>query len=111
MWGDDLLDGAMSDAALARDDQRLYVSNFSNMAAGTIVTAYDLRTGDRMWQTGLRGVGPVVHSIYLHDEQLRLERGRLVAIGWELGGRWVEVLDPVSGRDLGNRLLGEADAR
>lgn len=95
-------------AMVAIDDARggaLYVVVFSSISSGASLEAYDLATGRPRFVRALQGLGPVDHSKYFNDADVRIGEGRSVIVsGWEAAGKYVEVLDGDTGALLGHRL-------
>jgi outer membrane protein assembly factor BamB len=94
-------------AALLLHDGMLYAALYSDAATGGQVVALDVDSGAQRWTAHLQAMGPLHHSKYRNQIQLRLLDGRLAVFGDEAAGRYIEVLDPSSGRRLGYR-KGEA---
>jgi outer membrane protein assembly factor BamB len=92
-------------AALVVHRGKLYAALYSRYAAGCRVLTLDASSGHRLWETRLTGVGSVMHSKYMNRVQMRMKGKRLVVFGDESGGRYIEVLDPLSGRSIHNRRL------
>jgi outer membrane protein assembly factor BamB len=94
--------------AVIRDDV-LYVADFSPIATGCKVTAYDLATGKKGWEKRLDGIGPIAHTKYRNRVAMSVEKHpdanhfALVIVGWEASGRYVEVLDLTSGKQLAHK--------
>ena len=97
----------VADAALALDHGTLYVARFSDIATGCTLHAFDARTGAVRWETRLEGRGRIAHSEYLNAVQLEVQRGRPVVFGWESAGRYVEALDPATGKTVFHALVSE----
>jgi hypothetical protein len=92
----------MADAALTSDGNTLFAVEFSNSSSGATAAAYDLTSGERRWRAPIHGLGPVAHSEYLNEAQIRVvgaaEGARFVdVLGWESNGRYVERLDKSTG--------------
>jgi hypothetical protein len=87
----------------------LYVADFQGASSGCKVVAYDLTTGKKAWTKELEGLGPIDHSKYRNRVAMAVEKHptqnhfALVIVGWESAGRYVEVLDPVSGKQLAHK--------
>jgi hypothetical protein len=87
----------------------LYVAKFSSIASGCKVAAYDLTTGKKVWEKSLAGIGPVDHSKYRNRVAMAVEKHptenhfALVIVGWEAFGRYVEVLDLTTGKQLAHK--------
>ena len=87
----------------------LYVANYHPGTNGCGVYAYDLTTGKRAWTKALDGIGAVDHSEYSNRVALAVEKHpdrdhfALVIVGEEASGRYVEVLDLATGKQLAHR--------
>lgn len=92
-------------AALLVAGGAVYVACYSPISSGATVHAFDLKTGAPRWSTELRGLGPIDHSKYANQVVLRGAGGALAAFGNEAAGRYIEVLDPTTGKTLSNRVL------
>lgn len=103
VWGIDLADQFAPGAALAADDKRLYLAEYSAIATGASVAAFELETGRAVWKTQLFGLGPISHSKYRNEVVIQAEGERVVVSGWESEGKYVEVLDASDGRIRGSR--------
>lgn len=113
-WGVELADQFVPGGALAISGTTVLVARYCAISTGTTIDAYDLTTGAPLWHTRLYGVGPVGHSKYFNDVELRVElrvapngqaagTSQLIVSGFEAYGKYVEVLDIGSGVILGNR--------
>ncbi len=108
IWGVDLANQFVPGGALATDGERLFVVDYCAISSGASVTAYDVARGRFLWTRALYALGPVSHSEYYNDVDVRVDgslgqNGAVVVSGWEAYGKYVEVLDPATGVDLGNR--------
>ena len=87
----------------------LYVADFSPIANGCKVVAYDLTTGKKAWEKPLAGIGPIDHTKYRNKVAMSVEKHptenhfALVIVGWESAGRYVEVLDLTTGKQLAHK--------
>ena len=93
-------------AALFLHGDTLYAALYSDAATGGQVVALDVDSGAQRWAAHLQAMGPLHHSKYRNQIQLRLLDGRLAVFGDEAAGRYVEVLDPSRGRRLAHRKVG-----
>jgi hypothetical protein len=97
--------GHSQTAIVVRGDV-LYFADFNPIATGCKVVAYDLVTGNKAWERHLEGIGPVEHSKYRNRVAMSVEKHSsenhfaLVITGWEASGRYIEVLDLLSGKQL-----------
>ena len=94
------------DAVLLLDGDTLFAALYRASVSGCRVIALDARSGALRWETELEGVGPVAHSAYRTQVQMRLDPAGLVIYGNEFKGRYIEVLRPADGRLVGRRFLG-----
>jgi hypothetical protein len=71
------------------------------------VTALDAATGEPVWSTRLRGLGPVEHSKYRNRVQIALDPdGQSLSVyGFESSGRYTEQLALVTGERLAHQLV------
>jgi len=87
----------------------LYVADFDPSVNGCKVVAYDLTTGKKAWEKPLAGIGPINHSKYRNKVAMAVEKHptadhfALVVVGWEASGRYVEVLDLATGKQLAHK--------
>lgn len=106
-WGIDLAEQFVPGGALAISGTTVLVARYCAISTGTTIDAYNLTTGAPLWHTRLYGVGPVGHSKYFNDVELRVapigKAAHVIVSGFEAYGKYVEVLDIVSGAILGNR--------
>jgi outer membrane protein assembly factor BamB len=92
-------------AVLLYHDGKLYAALYSNIATGCRILALDATSGDVLWDTPLKGLGPLHHSKYSNLVQMRFINDWLVVFGKESGGKYIEVLDPKSGQQLFNQVV------
>ncbi|MEK9141332.1 MAG: hypothetical protein AAB308_09790 [Nitrospirota bacterium] len=90
-------------AVLLHRAGKLYAALYSNIATGCRILALDAASGDVLWDTPLKGLGPLHHSKYSNLVQLRLINNWLVVFGNESGGKYIEVLDLTRGQLLSNK--------
>jgi hypothetical protein len=90
-------------AALLLHDGTLYAALYSDAATGGQVVALDVDSGTQRWAVHLQAMGPLHHSKYRNQIQLRFLDSHLAVFGDEAAGRYVEVLDPSSGRRIAYR--------
>lgn len=88
--------------------ERVFVARCPCIASGCVLIALDMVSGKRLWRTRLEALGPVGHSQYLNRVQLSFQPDHgLVVYGNESGGKYIEVVDPATGRSLSNRRVDE----
>jgi hypothetical protein len=106
------VDGHTESAIVIRGDA-LYVANFSPIANGCSVVAYDLTTGKKAWEKHLEGIGLVKHSKYRNRVVMVVEKHpdknhfALVITGDEAAGRYVEVIDLGTGKQLAHKTYSD----
>ncbi len=83
----------------------LYRTDYIPQQAGCDVIAYDLKQGKTLWTTHLWGRGSVSHSQYSNRVDLRVDDRHVIVFGNESAGRYIELLDPKTGKTVGQRLL------
>jgi len=95
------IDAATTDsAALAVYEDKLFAALYWHGATGCRVLALAIDTGAQHWETTLTGLGSMGHSRYINRVQLNVSGDRLVVFGNESAGKYIEVLDPSSGRQV-----------
>lgn len=104
VWGVDRAGQFSPGGAIVASDEALYVVDFCAIASGATLDAYDLATGRPRFRRPLYGLGPIDHSKYFNDADVRVEPGeRVVVSGWEASGKYVEAVDGRTGAPLGHR--------
>jgi outer membrane protein assembly factor BamB len=91
-------------AAMVIDGDTVYAALYNGAHSGCQAAAFDARTGALRWEAPLEGLGFVAHSMYMNRVQVRLTQHGLAIYGKEWRGRYVELLDPADGRQLGHRV-------
>jgi hypothetical protein len=86
-------------------DSVLFVAEFHPSHTGCALAAYHLEEGRLLWRTPLRGLGPITHFDYRNRVNLEARREAVIVRGWETAGRYIELLDPHSGRSVGHRVF------
>jgi hypothetical protein len=82
----------------------LYYASFQPSASGADIVAVDLTTGKQLWKTSLKGLGPIQHSGYHNVLNLEADDTVVTVFGNEAMGRYVEFLDPKTGKALGHHV-------
>lgn len=96
---------ATANTPLAITDDTLYYVAHGEIASGAQVVAVDLRTGKQRWSTQLRGLGPVSHSQYRNQVWFVIEAGAIEVQSVEANGKYMELVDPKTGKTLATRLV------
>jgi len=94
-------------AALAVYEDKLFAALYWHGATGCRVLALDAGTGAQHWQTTLSGLGSMGHSRYVNRVQITVSDERLVVFGKESAGKYIEVLDPSSGRQIHHQRVAD----
>ncbi len=93
----------INSAALLVDKGKLYAALYSRSLTGCHILALDASSGNQLWETTLKGIGSIGHSKYANRIQMRIEDEWLLIFGNESSGRYIEILDPFSGRLIYNQ--------
>lgn len=81
----------------------LYIAEYSPIASGCTIVALDLKTGIQLWLTLLEGIGPTQHSKYRNLVNIETDGQKVIIMGNESHGRYIESLDIQSGKRLANK--------
>lgn len=92
-------------STFCRRGDRLYLADYSCIASGCAIVAYDLSNGKVLWKKDLKGLGNVEHSKYRNRVVVTIESERIVARSIEVAGAYVECLAQDDGRQLHHRLV------
>jgi outer membrane protein assembly factor BamB len=106
-WERKLEPGQGDAGALLAAGDRIFVAQHHGIASGCHLHALDARDGRVVWSVSLQALGPVSHSQYLNSVQLDEEGGRVVVFGDEIGGKYIELVDPATGQSLANTRVDE----
>jgi hypothetical protein len=89
-------EGECGSTALLEHANRLYAVHYCSISSGAEMYAFDAGTGERLHEVGVVGLGPIGHSEYYNDVELRIASGHVVAYGNEAAGHYIEARDPES---------------
>lgn len=92
-------------STFCRRGDRLYFADYSAIASGCVIVAYDLLNGKEIWRKELKGLGDVTHSKYRNRVIVTIESERIVVRSIETYGAYVECLAQDDGRQLHHRLV------
>jgi hypothetical protein len=95
---------AHSASVFVRRGDMLYYADFSPSASGCRIVGYHLQAREEIWKTPLLGVGRLAHSMYHNRVNMKLDNRHLIIYGDEAASRYIELLDPFTGRIVGHRL-------
>lgn len=94
--------------SFAQRDGVLYYTDFHPHSSGCAVVAFDLNSKKQLWRTDLKGLGGIDHSKYFNDVRLDVLDDRTVRVfGQETAGKYVEIVDRVSGKTVGHKVFDE----
>jgi hypothetical protein len=86
----------------------LYHADFSPIATGCSLVAFDLKAGKKLWDAPLKGIGPTSHSKYRNAVRLESVDVNVVAVyGKESHGRYVEIVDRKTGKTVGHKVFAD----
>jgi hypothetical protein len=88
-----------------RSGNVLYVAEFGPISSGCGVSAFDMKEREQRWWTRLKGIGDPPHSKYYNAINIEMEEGAILVFGNEAFGRYIEYLDPATGKTVGHRRL------
>ena len=88
------------DALIAFDERVVYVLDFCFISSGANLHALSKVGSEPLWSVPIRGLGPVKHSEYFANYELSVHDGHVRVDGWESAGRFVELRDPETGREV-----------
>lgn len=100
-----------SETVFAIADDVLYYSEHHPIATGCSVTAYDLKAGKQLWQTHLKGMGPIAHTKYRNRVNLAADAKAVRIFGLESAGGYVEFVDRATGKTVGHRVFKEEERK
>ena len=88
-----------------RSNDTLYIADYHFNSSGCEVVAINLKTGKQLWKSSLHGIGPIDHFEYLNFVNIETDGQRILVSGNEAGGRYVELLDIMTGETQANITL------
>ena len=95
--------GSCDTGAGLEHDGVLYLARACSMSSGARLLALSISDWEWQWQHELIGLGPIAHSAYSNRVRIDHRDGRLLVYGDEAMGRYVEAVDPASGRTLATK--------
>ena len=81
------------------DANKIIIAIYSPIASGCDLVCVDLQTGREIWHAEVKQL-MVEHSQYLNNIYLDKIDNRIVLVGNEIGGAYVQVFDIVTGENL-----------
>lgn len=82
-----------------------YLVRWSSISTGCAVFAFDLKGKKLLWKKHPCGLGALGHSCYLNSTSIKMHEGRVCIYGDESAGRYIEALDPETGRRIGHKII------
>ena len=91
----------------------LYFAHFQTSSQGCVVTAHDLETGKKLWETKLNAIPRAGHSGYSNEVTMSMSsrsggdnkgEGVVYVVGRESFGDYMEVLDLETGKVLAHKI-------
>ena len=91
------------EGAFVFSNSTLVYSTHHPNASGCHLIAVDLNTGKQLWASSLDGIGPVNHSQYQNQINLRIHQGQITVLGNESFGQYIEMVDLKTGQTKSNK--------
>jgi hypothetical protein len=91
-------------SVFSQDGDVLFYADYWPDRTGCEIVARDLKAGKELWRTRLHGLGPIKHSGYSNRVAMEADHLLVTVRGKETLGRYLEFLDPRTGRILGHRI-------
>jgi len=91
-------------SVFSQDGNILYYADYWPDRTGCEIVARDLKAGKELWRTNLNGLGPIKHSGYSNRVSLEADHLLITVRGKESMGRYIEFLDPKTGKIVGHRI-------
>jgi hypothetical protein len=97
---------AHDESVFTRRGDVLYLAEFSPIATGCSVVAYDFKAKKELWKTHLKGIGPVDHEKYRNEVTITTAGDDAIFVtGKESSGRYIEYVDMKSGKTVGHKVF------
>ena len=93
------------DSVFLTYDGVLVYANYLRGLTGCELIGVNLSSGKQLWRTQLTGLGDVQHSEYRNRVKIRMRWNLIEVDGVESAGRYVEYLDPKTGKVIANRVM------
>ena len=82
----------------------LVYADYGQGRTGCSLIAYDLMQKKQLWQTALKGLGPIPHSRYSNSVNLEyIDNATVRVFGNESAGKYLEFVDINTGKTVGHR--------
>jgi hypothetical protein len=96
---------AHEETVFTRRGDILYIADFSPIATGCSLVAYDFKAKKELWKAKLKGIGPVAHSKYRNEVTISTWDEAIIVTGKEAAGRYIEFVDASSGKTVGHKVF------
>ena len=93
---------AHSASVFVRRGDVLFYAAFSPHSSGCSIVAHHLQQGE-LWKTPLWGISLLGQSMYTNRVNMKLDGNNLIVYGDESAGRYIELVDVLTGRVVGKR--------
>lgn len=87
-------------AELLAVQEQLFLALYSSSFTGCQIIAFNADSGLQQWRVQLAGLDTAGHSKYSNHVQMQFKDGAVVVLGNESTGKYIEVLDPLTGHQL-----------
>jgi hypothetical protein len=81
----------------ARTGSVMYITDYSPVAPGCSLRAYDITAKRELWTVKLKAMGEVVNSKYMNDVCIEVKNDCILVKGKESVGSYLEMIDPATG--------------
>ncbi len=92
-------------------DGVLYLADFSTGTSGATVIAIDLKSGDKIWESPVKSLGPIEHSAYSNRMNLHANKDVIEITGRESAGLYKEYKRTSDGQTVANRVFSRTYLR
>jgi hypothetical protein len=97
-----------SGTVFTRIEDVIYVAKFSPDSTGCTLVAFDLGKRKELWNSRLRGLGPLPHSLYENAVVIKNDGTTIYVRGKETGGRYIEYVDARTGKMVGHKVFKDS---
>jgi hypothetical protein len=82
----------------------IYLADFRGTSTGCKLLAFDLKERKSLWNTNLKGLGPVAHFEYSNSVEIETDADYVVVRGFEDKGTYAEKVDPKTGKTVASKV-------
>jgi hypothetical protein len=90
-------------------DDKLYYVQFHTSGSGGSIIAIDLKTGNTLWTSRLKAIGPIEHSAYHNLMNLTANNDIVCIYGNESMGRYIEIKNTNTGDTIGHKIISKGE--